>query len=148
MSLALDNLSRDSDRPLYDLLPMTEVITWRKASLVSAWGKHDTVREDLDATYAAIGKLRNYSPHPRGEPTQLERFAGAPAADGGAGRSSPLRGCGELGSGETQWIEPITFERMVSGSVTVYGLRRQQPWACQVERRRGRRQYLNIAKGS
>jgi hypothetical protein len=58
MSLALDDLPRDPDRPLYDLPPMTEVITWQKASLVSAQGKHDTVREDLDATHAAIGKLR------------------------------------------------------------------------------------------
>ena len=58
MSLALDDLPRGPDRPLYDLPPMTEVITWQKASLVSAQGKHDTFREDLDATHAAIGKLR------------------------------------------------------------------------------------------
>jgi hypothetical protein len=58
MSLALDDLPRGPDRPLYDLPPMTEVITWQKASLVSAQGKHDTFRKYLDATHAAIGKLR------------------------------------------------------------------------------------------
>jgi hypothetical protein len=40
-----------------------------------------------------------------------------------------LRGRGELGGGETQWIEPMDFERMVSGSVTAYEIRRLPPWA-------------------
>ena len=178
MTLALDDLPRGPDRPLYDLPPMTEVITWQKASLVSAQGKHDTFRKYLDATHAAIGKLRlmirwlpprqfgrrlerltSYqfhlglenlkqaaavagmaqeaasgscgTPHPihAVAATQLERFAGAPAADRGAGRSSPLRGRGELGGGETQWIEPMDFESMVSGGVTAYEIRRLPPWA-------------------
>ena len=77
--MALDALPRGPDRPLYDLPPMTEVITWQKASLVSAQGKHDTFGEDLDATHAAIGMLRLLIRwQPRGQFGRcLERLADA-----------------------------------------------------------------------